>query len=323
LENKKTDLVILDALSKLTEQDKIRIKNEITTDKSLWKRLLIRSNATYNIDLNHSQDNNVTQSLLQIYSSLYENTEILFILYWICQRLIGEPLRENFNEYKDDYGNILKGKIINGILKLIKNKPKLNDFKNVIEFAYYKLLRHLSSHTSAVLDNKSRIINSIDDASVKIPYSDVFQSMYSLQQLQNHLRMFINILLIHEKDIINEGFFSAITEHYKNGNITLNLVQLAPFFNYDYENKHRIDEMSVSLIDSHYTFQTDKEIFKVEKNSLLDQWYENSGEAKIVVLSLTPDVFIEKEDNSILEHPQYGSFLVNGEYLIDQIKVRS
>ena len=139
-----TDQIILDTLKKLNNSQSGSIKNKI--DSNMWDRLLDRSNATYSIDLNRSKKDNITQSLLHIYASSYENTEVLFILFWICQSLIGESLTPNFNSYKDRYGNYKKGVIINTILKKLKSEPNLNDFRKVIERAYYKKLKIGRAH---------------------------------------------------------------------------------------------------------------------------------------------------------------------------------
>lgn len=312
-----TDQIILDTLKKLNNSQSSSIKNKI--DSNMWDRLLDRSNATYSIDLNRSKKDNITQSLLHIYASSYENTEVLFILFWICQSLIGESLTPNFNSYKDCYGNYKKGVIINTILKKLKSEPNLNDFRKVIERAYYKKLRHLSSHNAATLNDDKKVIVGIDNPEVKIKYTTAFKHFYALQQVHNYIRMFINTLLIEEKILINEGVFSGISFSSEDDKKVLALIQLLPFYDIDKENNARLNTISVQLKDDFYIFKTDKEIIRLKQDDFINEWYKSTAEKEIRILSASPDIFIADSGFFTLDSPQYGSFLIHDDYTVDTI----
>lgn len=312
-----TDHTILDTLEKLNESQCDRIKNKI--DKKMWERLLDRSNATYSIDLNRSKKDNVTQSLLHMYASSYENTEILFILFWICESLIDEPLTSSFNSYKDYYGNYKKGVIINTILNKLKNVPKFNDFKNIIERSYYKELRHLSSHNAATLNDEEKVIIGIDNPDVKIKYTDAFKHFYALQQMHNYIRMLINSLLIEDKVLFNEGIFSAISFSSEEGKQVLALVQLCPFYDIDQKNNKRLNTISIYSKNNIYILKADKEIIRLKQDDFIDEWCKSSSEREIRILPAIPDVFVDDSELFTINSPQYGSFLMQDGYTVDTI----
>ena len=87
-------------IGSLETKKKEEIKTIIVKQNTIIP-LLKRARATYQIDFNRSAGNKVTQSLLHIYSSAYENTESLFILKWIMEGIQNKPLTTNFDRYKD------------------------------------------------------------------------------------------------------------------------------------------------------------------------------------------------------------------------------
>lgn len=176
------------------------------------------------------------------------------VLYWICQSLVGQTLITNFENYKDRFGNILKGKLTKGIIELIGNQPAFEAFKQIIEEAYYSQLRHLPSHNSAKLDEDNEMIISIDQPDIKISYEKAYQSLYSLQQLQNHTKMLLNNLFIDKDKIINEGVIGVLFAFTNEGDESLFLIQLEPFFNNDIANSKEVNTISVILKDGHYIF---------------------------------------------------------------------
>ena len=133
--------ILLPALPDRKEKGLIVKQNTISP-------LLKRARATYQIDFNRSAGNKVTQSLLHIYGSAYESTESLFILKWIIEGVQNKPFTINFDCYKDKYGNILKGNLLNSI---IKESKKFTDFSKLLNNAYNKKMRHLCFHNAAEL----------------------------------------------------------------------------------------------------------------------------------------------------------------------------
>ena len=77
-----------------------------------------KAHSTYQIDFDRRIGNKISQSMLHIYSSAYENTEYLYTLYWIAQALKGQILTSNFDKYKDRAGRISKGLLIKDIVRM-------------------------------------------------------------------------------------------------------------------------------------------------------------------------------------------------------------
>lgn len=202
-EGHKINKVLTSVLGALSEDNQKELRNKII-EYDTFDPLLKKSKATYQIDLDRSKGNNVTQSLLHIFASAYENTECLYLLNWISMGLNHEPMQIEFDMYKDSYGNIRKGKLITELVKALKKYP---EFQDIVKKAYNKKLRNLCAHNAAMLDNQTRMIIGIDDAKIQISYEEAFQSFFSLQQLHNYIRMFANLILTDEDEIKNEGFF--------------------------------------------------------------------------------------------------------------------
>lgn len=234
--NLKVDAALIDLLTLFSDTEDIALKDAINADIGLWDRLLDRSKATYRIDFNLDKGKIVTQSILHIYSSAYENTEALKVLYWIIQTLTGKTLSTDFKKFNNKYGEFSKGLIITDISKQLGKNTKLAQFKNVVESAYYKKLRHSSSHNDALLDDNKKIVVNINYSSKKNPYTKVFKSLYAIQQLHNFIRMYVNFLMLEEENsqLVNEGFIGAFTEVSEESNsMVLSLLQLDTFFDYE------------------------------------------------------------------------------------------
>lgn len=296
--------ILLSAIEKLSEKDCEYLKKKIKETPEIWDKLLLRSNSTYNIYLDRSKSK-LTQNLLHIFSSYYENTEMLFLLFWIVQCLINEPLIENFDKYKDSYNNYKKGVLINDILKKL---TKLPEFKKIIERAYFKKLRHITFHNDAILNDDTELITSIENKNIKINYNDAFKTFYAMQQLQNFIRMFTNLLVIEDKMTMNEGIFSSFISEYKNGDLVLELIQLFPFYNYDEDNGAQIKELSVRKVDNCYIFRKQKDIISVVEEPLINKWYTSNKNKKLLISSVYPHIKNEVKTSFIVDTLEYGSF---------------
>lgn len=296
-------------------------KEEIRTiivKKNIITPLLKRARATYQIDFNRSADNNVTQSLLHIYSSAYENTESLFILKWIVEGIQNKPLTTNFDRYKDKYGNILKGNLLNSIFKESK---KFADFSKILNNAYNKKMRHLCFHNAAELNNENRQIIGIENPKIQVSYEEAFESFYALQQLHNYLRLFATTLLIEEKNITNEGVFNAATVYFQDENSQLLLLQLSPFYEHDSDNNKQIKEICVEEEGNFFNFFSDKEIIRIKKDSLISKWYQEKVDTTINIAPAYPDIYVEGTQFMILRTKEYGTFAVGPGYEV-QLKFK-
>lgn len=311
-------LNILESLSKENQEELRRKLIEYNTFDSLAKK----SKATYQIDLDRSKGNRVTQSLLHIFASAYENTECLYILNWMSMGLNNKPMKINFNNYKDSYGNVTKGRLINNLIRSIKNYP---EFREIVKIAYNKKLRNLCAHNAAMLNDQSRMIIGIDDPTIQISYEEAFQSFYSLQQLHNYVRMFANLILIDDEEVKNEGIFSAITIGNKDGTKELALLQLFPFFHFDQQADAKLRRVTIKADDNSYNiFSSDKNLFNTKKNEILKSWIENDVPKKIAIYSAYPDIYEESDMEELGKFStQFGEFICNFEYQVEvEYKIR-
>lgn len=323
--NSKVNAALIDTLTLFSDTEDIALKNAINADVGLWDRLLDRSKATYSIDFNRDKGKIVTQSILHIYSSAYENTEVLKVLYWIVQAITGQALAKDFKKFNNKYGEFSKGLIITDIFKQLGRDTKLAKFKNVVESAYYKNLRHLSSHNDALLDDNKKIVVNINDSSKKIPYTKVFKSLYAIQQLHNFIRMYVNFLMLEDDNsqLVNEGFIGAFTEVSEEDNsLVLSLLQLDTFFDYDQNSCQRIDCLEVTNEKNVLSVSSDsKSIIQIEKDLTLIDWFRATENHSIQIRRVEFDIFENMEDEYILNFGQYGRYITNDFYLVRDTQI--
>ena len=297
-------------IGSLESKKKEEIKTIIVKQNTIIP-LLKRARATYQIDFNRSSGNKVTQSLLHIYSSAYENTESLFILKWIVEGIQNKPLTTNFDRYKDKYGNILKGNLLNSIFKESK---KFTDFSKILNNAYNKKMRHLCFHNAAELNNENRQIIGIENPKIQVSYEEAFESFYALQQLHNYLRLFATTLLIEEKNITNEGVFNAATVYFQDEKSQLLLLQLSPFYEHDSDNNKQIKEICVEEEGDFFNFFSNKEIIRIKKDPMISRWYQDKIDTTINIAPAYPDIYEEGTQLMILRTKEYGAFAVGSGY---------
>lgn len=294
------------------EKEKIAEIKTAIVEQSIAIPLQKRARATYQIDLDRSAGDRFTHSLLHIYSSAYENTEALFVLKWIMEGLQKEPLTTNFNRYRDNFGNILKGRLLSSIFKVSKNYP---DFHVLLKTAYNKEMRHLCFHNEAELNDKERKIVGIENSDIKISYKKAFESLYALQQIHNYIRLWTTILLIEEKYIVNEGIFNAGTVHFAQGDAQLFLFQLFPFYESDLRDNKKIEEIWVKEENNLLKFYTpEKEIISLKKDLVLSAWYKEKKDLTVRISAAYSDIF--EDDNLLLpvRTEEYGAFAIDFGY---------
>lgn len=314
------DYEVLVQLNNLSYAKKLKLKVRIDEDEDFWDRLLDRSYSTYRLDFNRNSESKFNPTLLSVFQSSYENTEIMKILFWITQGLIDEPLIQNFSRYEDNKGNIKKGVVINDIRDKLKKKASLAEFTKIVENAYYSELRHLGAHTNAKFDDDNQTIINIDKGSVAMTYHDAIESFYSLQQLQNHLKMFANILRVDNNKIINEGIMSLGALNLADKENILALFQLKPFYENDLHN-NIVKEITIKVTDNQYVFDAEKELIRVDKNDEIDDLI-NIGKKlnQILIVSLTPDIFIENSNYLQLSN-EYGDFICEDYYIVENVNI--
>lgn len=315
-EDESINSIIIDTFNKI-KPEKIEEIRKAIIDHDIMEPLLKRAKATYQIDFDRSNGDKVSHTLLHIYGSAYENTECLYILKWIIEGIHNQPLTSNFDLYRDKYGNIEKGKLLNNILNESISIP---DFNNLLKKAYNKKIRHLSFHNACELNNEQNLIIGIENPTIQISFKEVFHSFYSLQQLHNYIRLSASILVIEKNYIINEGIFHAATISYEEDDNQLNLLQLFSFYEYDLNNDEQIKEISVKEDDNNgYVLYTDKDIITIHKNSLITQWYEEKKETPIRIVAAYPDIFEADEELFIMRTKEYGDFIYGSSYEVKVI----
>lgn len=315
-EDESINSIIIDTFNKI-KPEKIEEIRKAIIDHDIMEPLLKRAKATYQIDFDRSNGDKVSHTLLHIYGSAYENTECLYILKWIIEGIHNQPLTSNFDLYRDKYGNIEKGKLLNNILNESISIP---DFNNLLKKAYNKKIRHLSFHNACELNNEQNLIIGIENPTIQISFKEVFHSFYSLQQLHNYIRLSASILVIEKNYIINEGIFHAATISYEEDDDQLNLLQLFSFYEYDLNNDEQIKEISVKEDDNNgYVLYTDKDIINIHKNSLITQWYEEKKETPIRIVAAYPDIYEADEELFIMRTKEYGDFIYGSSYEVKVI----
>lgn len=299
-------------LSFLDENHQKELRNNIVKNNT-FDPLVKKAKATYQIDLDRSKGNQVTQSLLHIFASAYENTECLYVLSWIGMGINKKSMQIEFNKFKDSFGNIKKGKLINELINAFKKYP---EFRDIIKKAYNKKLRNLCAHNAAMLDNQTRMIIGIDDDRIRISYEEAFQSFYALQQLHNYIRMYVNVILIDEEEVKKEGFFKLITFNYEDDTKELALLQLFPFIDFDQQEKSELKKVTIrSKEDSYDLISDEKIIINVIKDQALETWFENGAPEQISIYSAYPDIYKDSSTEGWTRvSTKFGNFICNFGY---------
>lgn len=314
-DEKKINNIIIETFNNIKNEKSEEIKRAII-DHEIMTPLLKKARATYQIDFDRSGGDKITHSLLHIYSSAYENTECLYILKWIIEGLHNKPLTRNFDSYKNNYGNIEKGRLLNDIIRESKSIP---DFNNILKKAYNKKLRHLCFHNAVELDDEKKHIIGIEDSKIKISYKEAFNSLYALQQIHNYIRLSASTLVIEKEYIVNEGVFNSATIFYEEDKSQLYLLQLFPFYEYDLNHNEQLNEIHVKEDDSYYIFYSNKNIIKIEKNSLITQWYQDKKDTHISVVAAYPDIYEKDESMFVMRTREYGDFIFGSSYEVNII----
>ena len=314
-DEKKINSVIIETFNNIKSEKFEEIKRAII-DHEIMTPLLKKARATYQIDFDRSGGDKVTHSLLHIYGSAYENTECLYILKWIIEGFHNKPLTRNFDSYKNNYGDIEKGRLLNDIIRESKSIP---DFNNILKKAYNKKMRHLCFHNAAELDDEKKHIIGIEDSKIQISYKEAFNSIYALQQIHNYIRLSASTLVIEKEYIANEGVFNSATIFYEEDKSQLYLLQLFPFYEYDLNHNEQLNEIYVKEDDSYYIFYSNKNIIKIEKNSLITQWYQDKKDTHISVVAAYPDIYEEDESMFVMRTREYGDFIFGSSYEVNII----
>lgn len=311
--DKRINNIIVEVLTNIKTEKIEEIKNTII-DHDIMLPLLKRARATYKIDFDRSTGDKITHNLLHIYSSAYENTECLYILKWIIESFHNTPLSSNFDSYKNKYGQIEKGKLLNDIFKESKD---MHEFNHILKGAYNKKIRHLCFHNAAELDDEKKCIIGIEDSKIQVSYKEAFNSLYLLQQVHNYIRLFASILVIEKNYIVNEGVFNSATIFFEDNLRQLHLLQLFPFYQYDLDHREQVKEIYVKEDNNLYSFyssKSSKNIINIEKDSFITKWYNEKKDTHIRIVAAYPDIYEEEEGIFVMRTREYGDFIYGSSY---------
>lgn len=313
-ENEVINQILEDTIYSLEGVSLTQLK-KVIEKKNTYQLLLKKAHSTYQIDFDRRIGNKISQSMLHIYSSAYENTEYLYTLYWIAQALKGQILTSNFDKYKDRAGRISKGLLIKDIVRMYNKFP---DFQSVIKDAYHKNLRHLCFHNNAEIDDEKRRIIEIDNPTNYESFEMMYNSFYSIQQLHNYLRLFVSTLLIDKEPLTNEGLLLVATLYFNERQNELFLFQLWPFYDLDKKTQKKIKEVIIKEDGNDYIFMVnERELVRTQKDSLIDQWYVRENRT-LYVAPIKPHIYEDEEDLFVL-HSGFGEFVFEEEYEVSNI----
>lgn len=274
-------------------------------DENFLRKLGLRTNQSYTVELNRLKKT-VTSELITIYSSKYENEEILKILLWLSQIYKGKQITEDFGNYSDRQGKLLKGKIINDIKNNLNAIPSLH---SIIEKAYNSKLRHLFSHANMYLNQDTKEVININEPLERITFSEVYESFYAVQQLDNYIRFFVYETQIDPESIINRGIIGAYSTLSEDKTNKLVLLQLKPFFDYDMSEQSNPLEIVSELKDGNLVISSNNnELIQLPLNSSLEEWFSVEGNSA-EIQAIVPNIY-----NNIQTHLVYP--LEDDEFLV-------
>lgn len=277
------------------------------------------------------QNEDVTQTLINLYQSKFENEAMLTILCVMVSIRNNESLNLQLTNFQDRSGNLIKGKIINYLLNNIEffsNHPTL---KEAISKGYNAQLRNLIGHNSFQLDNENKSIKKLNDDSIQMSYEEFYQCMYQLQELQNGIINFMAWAVIDEDELKGKGVVASGHGVTEDEEPILFLYRLHPFY---FVEEDENDISVVLKLDSEYVY-----VFingKINSFISLDQtisFFEKITQGKDVIVAFQylipaydPQSYIATLDNGIIEDGELrfylGDFHVYNEYEKTNIKIK-
>lgn len=121
--------------------------------------------------------------------------------------------------------------------------------------------------------------------------------------------MFANILCVDYNKIINEGIMSLGALKLVDKENILALFQLKPFY---------VNDLYNNIL---YVFDAEKELIRVDKKDEIDDLINNGKNLKqILIVSLTPDIFIENSNYPQLSN-EYGDFICEDYYIVENVNI--
>lgn len=309
------DQTLLEILSNFSKVEENRIRKLLLLDKTKWNKYLVRSHSTFMIEYNTSETL-VTMSGLNVYSSLYENEEMLIYILWIAQMLNGDTeLKSNFDKirYRNGKGNINKTMLIGLIESKLQGASSHlgEELLTLFKESYNKKLRNIVQHNNANINHQLERIENIDNPKEFVEFKKFGIALYTLQQLHNHIKFFINKLLITENIEPNEGIILCWST-----NEGLNLGQLYPFFNLDIERKKYITRISMVDKDEKFRLYVDnEEIICIEKDSVITNTFESLKQKSITanIVAIVPNIY---DDQLSIQSP-HGDYNVVDYYPVE------
>lgn len=310
----KEDEYLSTILSSFSSRDRKKLRESGLLEEANWTKYLDRSHSTFMIEYSSSRLK-VSMAALNIYLSLYENEEMLLYIYWIAQTICGDE------EYKTNFKNIRynagKGKIIKGqLIQQINEKLKKSDndyarkLKYIFNQGYNKNLRNIIGHNDAKINEDTLRIESIDNNNECIDFEEFNLALYTIQQIHNHIKFFVNEIIIEDKIKSNVGIFSCATS-----SEGILLYQLSPFYKVDqFKGKKMIEIKMVDNGDTFSFYSWGKEVIIVQKDPTISMVYLilNNRKLKGKVYSVKPNVLYS---DSFIKS-KYGEYIYEDHYQI-------
>lgn len=302
------------------DRDIIKFRKEIEKNNLLQKFKLLnedyydnfidREHNAYSISRGDISNGKISNELLISYGLKYENKETLLILLALSQMLNNNKIIESTNRFEDKKGNLLKGKLINEILENLRKFP---DYKDIIETAYFKDLRHNTLHNNFKVDNENKIITLIDDKSIKISFDKFKKSLYVLQQLSNQIR-FILFFNFQIKEIKRYSGILKLVTVFENKE-ELVLFQLKPFFKLDKLQAMQTNNITIKKQQSNIISiwnDMDLMINNIHLDNQLCEWLFLKNK-KIKIISITPNLYKNNKGLKCVEF-ENEDFIIEDDY---------
>lgn len=82
-----------------------------------------------------------------------------------------------------------------------------------------------------------------------------------------------------------------------------------------------LKEITIKVTDNQYVFDAEKELIRVDKKDEIDDLINNGKNLKqILIVSLTPDIFIENSNYPQLSN-EYGDFICEDYYIVENVNI--
>lgn len=277
------------------------------------------------------QNEDVTQTLINLYQSKYESEAMLTILCVMVRIRKNKSLDLQLTRFQDKHGNLIKGSIINYLLDHIEFFSNYQTLKKAIAKGYNSQLRNLIGHNDIQLDQDNKAIRKLRDESYQMSYEEFYHCMYQLQELQNGIINFMAWTVIDKDELKGKGVVASGHGETEDKEPILFLYRLHPF----HFVKEDENDISVVLkLDSEYVY-----VFingKINSFISLDQtisFFEKIARGKNVLVAFQylipaydPQSYIATLDNGIIEDGELrfylGDFHVYHEYEETNITIK-